>query len=118
MQKQWIILIIGVVLALAAVFMTTIYIDQQRKADQARMQQKWEKMQASQTAVLVAKKDMPKGTPVDESMFETEIVISKYVQPQAVTSMDRIVGMVTVAPVSKGEQITLTKLSNVRTAGV
>ncbi|MCK9603375.1 MAG: Flp pilus assembly protein CpaB [Candidatus Omnitrophica bacterium] len=118
MQKQWIILIIGVVLALAAVFMTTIYIDQQRKADQARMQQKWEKMQASQTAVLVAKKDMPKGTPVDESMFETEIVISKYVQPQAVTSMDRIAGMVTIAPVSKGEQITLTKLSNVRTAGV
>jgi pilus assembly protein CpaB len=118
MQKQWLILIIGVVLALAAVFMTMIYIDQQRKIDKARLQQQWEKMQANQTAVLIAKKDIPKGAPVDETMFETEVVLNKYVQPQAVTSMDRIAGMLTIAPISKGEQITLTKLTNVKTAGV
>lgn len=118
MQRQWIILIIGVILAMIAVFMTMVYIDQQRKVDQTRLQQRWEKMQASQTAVLVAKKDIPKGVAVDEAMFGTEIVLSKYVQPQAVTSMDRIVGMITIAPISKGEQITLTKLTNVRSAGV
>lgn len=117
MPRQRIILIIGIVLALAAVFLTTIYIDQQRKADQARLQQKWEKMQADQTAVLVAKRDIPKGALVDEKMFETEIVLNKYVQPQAVTSTDRIAGMMTIAPISKGEQITLTKLTPLKTAG-
>jgi pilus assembly protein CpaB len=117
MPRQRIILIIGIVLALAAVFLMTIYIDKQRKADQARLEQEWKKMQAAQTAVLVAKQDIPKGALVDEKMFETEIVLNKYVQPQAVTSMDRIVGMMTIAPISKGEQITLTKLTPLRTTG-
>ena len=111
-------MIIGIVLALGAVFMTTIYIDKQRKIDRARLQKSWENLQANQTAVLVAKKDISKGAPVDETMFTTEIILNKYVQPQAVTSMDRIAGMVTIAPISKGEQITLTKLTNVKTAGV
>ncbi len=118
MPRQRIVLIIGVVLALGAVFMTMIYIDQQRKIDRQRLQKNWENLQANQTAVLVAKKDIPKGSPVDETMFTTEIILNKYVQPQAVTSMDRIAGMLTIAPISKGEQISLTKLSNLKTAGV
>lgn len=118
MPRQRIVLIIGVVLALGAVLMTMVYIDQQRKIDRARLQKNWESLQANQTAVLVAKKDIPRGSPVDETMFTTEIVLNKYVQPQAVTSMDRIAGMLTIAPVSKGEQISLTKLSNVKNEGV
>jgi len=118
MPRQRIVLIIGVVLALGAVFMTMIYIDQQRKIDRARLQKNWDNLQANQTAVLIAKKDIAKGSPVDETMFTTEIVLNKYVQPQAVTSMDRIAGMLTIAPISKGEQISLTKLSNVKNAGV
>ena len=118
MNRQKIVLIIGVVLALAAVFMIMLYIDQQRKIDRARLQKNWENLQANQTAVLVAKKDILRGSPVDETMFTTEIVLNKYVQPQAVTSMDRISGMLTIAPISKGEQISLTKLSNVKNAGV
>jgi len=118
MPRQRIVLIIGIVLALGAVLMTMVYIDQQRKIDRARLQKNWENLQANQTAVLVAKKDIPRGSPVDETMFSTEIVLNKYVQPQAVTSMDRIAGMLTIAPVSKGEQISLTKLSNVKNAGV
>jgi len=118
MPRQRIVLIIGVVLALGAVFMTMIYIDQQRKIDRVRLQKNWENLQANQTAVLVAKKDIPKGSPVDETMFTTEIMVNKYVQPQAVTSMDRIAGMLTIAPISKGEQISLTKLSNLKNEGV
>ena len=118
MPRQRIVLIIGVVLALGAVFITMIYIDQQRKVDRARLQKNWDNLQANQTAVLIAKKDIAKGSPVGETMFTTEIVLNKYVQPQAVTSMDRIAGMLTIAPISKGEQISLTKLSNARNAGV
>jgi len=47
-------------------------------------------------------------------MFDTSIVPNKFVQPQAVTSLDRISGMVTVAPISKGEQISLSKLQTDR----
>lgn len=117
MPKQRIILIIGVLLALAAVFMTKIYIDQQRQAIQEQAKKELANIQANQTAVLVAKKDIPRGTAIDETMFELAIVPDKYVQPQAVTSLDRIAGMVTIAAISKNEQITLTKLSFAKQAG-
>jgi pilus assembly protein CpaB len=45
-------------------------------------------------------------------MIDTKIIPNQHVTPQAVTSLDRITGMVTVAPILKGEQITLTKLSS------
>lgn len=117
MPKQRIILIIGIVLALAAVFMTKIYMDQQRQAIQEQAKKELVNIQARQSAVLVAKKDIPRGTSIDETMLETAIVPNKYVQPQAVTSLDRIAGMVTIAPISKNEQITLSKLSFAKHAG-
>jgi pilus assembly protein CpaB len=111
MPKQRLVLIIGIVLALAAVFMTMIYIDQQRKTIQDQAQKELANIQANQTAVLTAKKDIPRGTPIDAGMLESKIIPNKYVQPQAVTSLDRIAGMVTIAAISKDEQITLSKLS-------
>jgi pilus assembly protein CpaB len=51
-------------------------------------------------------------------MLDTEIVPNKFVQPQAATSLDRIAGMITLVSISKGEQITLSKLTNTKnTAG-
>lgn len=117
MPKQRIILIIGVVLALAAVFMTKVYIDQQRQAIQEQAKKDLANIRARQSSVLVAKKDIPRGTAIDETMFETAIIPDKYVVPQAVTSLDRIAGMVTIAAISKDEQITLTKLSFARRSG-
>lgn len=117
MPKQRLILIIGVVLALAAVFMTKVYIDQQRQAAEEDAKKRLASMQAHQTAVLVAKKDIPRGAAIEETMFETAIIPNKYVQPQAVTSLDRISGMVTVAPIAKDEQITLSKLTFAKQAG-
>ncbi|MDD5130720.1 MAG: Flp pilus assembly protein CpaB, partial [Candidatus Omnitrophica bacterium] len=59
----------------------------------------------------------PQGAVIEGEMFETSIVPNKFVQPRAVTSLDRISGMVTVAPISRGEQISLSKLTNVKQAG-
>lgn len=117
MPKQRIILIVGIVLALAAVFMTKIYIDQQRQVAEDEAKRKLVNIQAHQTAVLVAKKEIPRGTAIDETMLETAIYPDKYVQPQAVTSLDRIAGMISIAPISKGEQVTLSKLSFAKQAG-
>lgn len=118
MPKQRIILIIGVVLGLLAVFMTKVYMDQQRQSEREKAKQELAKIQAHQAAVLVAKKDIPKGASIDETMLETKIFPEKYVQPQAVTSLDRIVGMITIAPISKEEQITLSKLSYAKAGGL
>lgn len=67
-------------------------------------------MRNSQTAVLVAKQDIPVGALIDSRMLGSAIVPNQYVQPQAATSLDRVAGMITIASISKGEQVILSKL--------
>jgi len=119
MQKQQkIILLIGVILAVFAVIMVKAYIDQQRQTIKEQAKKALAQIQANQAAVLVARDDIAEGTAIDAEMLETAIVPNQYLQPQAVTSLDRITGMMVVAPIAKGEQITLSKLSFTRkTAG-
>ncbi|MDP2928219.1 MAG: Flp pilus assembly protein CpaB [Candidatus Omnitrophota bacterium] len=113
-EKQKLILISGVVLGIMAIVMTKMYLDQQQQALQEKAKAAIASMQSNQTAVLVAKQDIPQGSVIGAGMFNTSIVPNKFVQPQAVTSLDRIAGMITVAPISKGEQISLSKLMNER----
>src|SRR3989338_5164718 len=117
MPKQRIALIAGIVLALVAIFMVKVYLDQQRQVIQEQAKRTLAKIQANQTAVLVAKKDIPKGIVIEPEMLETAIVPNQYLQPNAVTSLDRVAGMITIGPISKGEQIILSKLSQSRQAG-
>jgi len=116
-EKQKLILISGLVLGVLAIFMAKMYVDQQQAEAQARADAKIASMQSNQTAVLIAKQDIPQGAVIEGGMFDTSIVPNKFVQPQAVTSLDRISGMVTVAPITKGEQISLSKLTNERRGG-
>lgn len=111
LEKQKIILIVGIVLALLAVFMVAVYIDQQRKLAEQSAKDRWQKLQASQTSVLIAKRDIPAGGVIDPNALEIKIVPNQFVQPGAVTSLDRISGMTVTTPISKGEQIILSKLS-------
>lgn len=110
MQKQKLILIIGVALALIAVFMVKVYLDQQRALIREEVEKKREQVKESEAAILVATRDIPEGSKIDSGFLELNNVPKKFVQPQAVSSAERIAGMVTIAPISKGEQITLTKL--------
>ncbi|MEW6101907.1 MAG: Flp pilus assembly protein CpaB [Candidatus Omnitrophota bacterium] len=117
LKKQQLILIAGLVLSLAAVFMIKTYIDQQQIIAEDKAKEKLKVIQANQTAVLVAKKDIPRGSSIDSDSFEVLIVPNKFVQPGAVTSLDRVAGMVTIAPISKNEQLTQNKLSFQRSSG-
>lgn len=111
MQKRTIPLIAGsAILGLFAIFITNMYLGQQRQEIEVRTQQKMTRMQEMQASVLVANRDIPKGTTIAEGMFEPKVIPKEYLQPQAVTYPERIIGMVTVAPISPGEQITLSKL--------
>ena len=51
------------------------------------------------------------GSTLDADLLETTIVPNQFVQPEAVTSLTRVEGMKTIAPIKKGEQISLSKLS-------
>lgn len=118
MQKQRIILIIGIVLALMAVFMIKVYLDQQRQLIKEEEKKKIAKMQESQVSVLVAKKNIPEGSVIDTGSLELKLVSKQFVQPQAVNSLERISGMVVIAPIVKDEQITLSKLKWPKEKGV
>lgn len=116
-EKQKLILISGIVLGVMAIVMTKLYLDQQKQDLAEKARAAIASMQNNQTAVLVANKDIPQGAVMEAEMFETSIVPNKFVQPQAVTSLDRIAGMVTVAPISKGEQVSLSKLKQDKISG-
>jgi len=121
MQKQRIILIAGIVLGLIAVFMANTYISQQRhkviEEANRKVQSIKTELETNQAPVLVAKEDIPAGAMIDPNKLEVKIVPKQYLQPQAATSLDRIAGMLTLTTISKGEQITLSKLSFKQAAG-
>jgi len=117
MQRQRIILIIGIALALIAVFMINLYLNQQRQIIMENARKKLETMQANQISVLVAKNDIPRGSIIEPKSLEAQVIPNQFMQPQAVTTLERIAGMITIAPISKGEQITLSKLTYTKQAG-
>jgi len=116
-EKQKLILISGIALGLVAIVMVKIYLDQQQQITQEQAKRAIANIQNNQSAVLVAKEDIPKGSLIESAPLDTAVVPNKFVQPQAVTSLSRISGMVTVANISKGEQISLTKLATPKQAG-
>ena len=118
LQNKKVLFIAGGVILLLVAFVL-INAEMQRQQQQAKQQAKkaFQKLQADQVAVLVAKKNIPKGTALDPSMLDTKIFPNKYVQPQAVTSLDRVSGMVTIMDISQDDQITLSKVQGARSAG-
>ena len=117
MQKQRLILVAGLILALAAAFSVNVYLNKQKKIYQEEAGRLAAKKQENQAAVLVARQEIPKGASITSEMLDTKILPREYVAPQAISSLDRVSGMVTVVPIAKDEQITLTKLSYPRQAG-
>ncbi len=118
MSKERLILIIGVGCALVAVLFLAGYIKQFEKGKEEEIKKKLAAMnEAKQANVLVATKDIPKGSKVDQDSIEVKKVSREYLQPGAVSSLDRIADMMVIAPIYQGEQVTLSKLSRPRRAG-
>jgi Flp pilus assembly protein CpaB len=111
-QKQrLIIVIVGVILGLIAVVMVNVYVNDMSADAKRRAEKELEKIRRNQAVVLVAKQDIPVDTVIQSGMIETSIVPREYVQPQVAASLDNVSGMITIAPISRGEQISFTKLS-------
>jgi pilus assembly protein CpaB len=114
MQKR-LSLIIGVVLAFITVFMVKMYLDQQQAGYREELKRRMQ-AQATQTKVLIAKSDIPKGVAIEAKMLEAKAIPEEFIQPKAATLLERIEGMVTAQAIAKGEQITLNKLISTQQA--
>lgn len=112
MQKQrLIIFILGSLLALGAILTLQVYISQLKQKSEEEKKQVAAQVQENQAAVLIAKEDIPRGAAVTPDLFAPASIPTQYVAPQAVSIADRVLGMVTIAPIAKGEQVTLSKLA-------
>lgn len=111
MNRQRAILTSGIILGIAAVFAVKMYLDQERANITQKAKKAVANIQANQSSVLVASRDIPRGAPIEKGMFEASIVPNKYVQPRAATSADSIANMVAQSDIPRGSQITLDKLS-------
>jgi len=110
-KKQIIALVVAVVLGLFAVLATMSQMKEIAESEQKKGKKALERLKANQTVVLVAKQDIPPGTVLQSGMFEPAIVLKEHAQPQTASSIDAVVGMVTIAPIGRGEQLMMTKLS-------
>jgi pilus assembly protein CpaB len=110
-NKKLMFIVGGVLLLAVAFFLINNEMQRQQEESMQKAKKAFQKMQADQTAVLVAKKNIPKGAALQSSMLDTKIFPNKYVQPQAVTSLDRISGMVAIMDIAQDDQITLSKVA-------
>ncbi len=102
MDKKKISIILAIVLAAMAVVMVRNYI--------SRAEKKFIK-EEKKAYVLVAAKNIPAGTTLDETMVRFDPIPVKYVQPKAINSQSLAVGKRAIADIFEGEQVLMSKLT-------
>jgi pilus assembly protein CpaB len=104
MRLRVILIIVAIIIAGVAVFGVIAYI--------SNIKQTAEK-EVEKIEVLVAVQNIPKDTFVDDLVLsksvELQAIPRKYIADGVLTTLDDFKGFVTMAPISKGEQITSTK---------
>jgi pilus assembly protein CpaB len=103
-------LISALILGIITVFLIKVWLNEQARLAEERAKEELLLQQKRQAEVVVAKVDIPKGTQLTTEHLETKLFPRDYIQPKAVGSIERLIGMVTAVDILKGEQITLTKL--------
>ena len=104
MKLRVILIIVAIIIAAVAVFAVIAYISNVK----ATAEKEVEKIE-----VLVAIQNIPKDTFTDNLLSSKSIALQaiprKYIADGVLTTLDNFKGFVTMAPISKGEQITSTK---------
>lgn len=118
MPRRLIIVVLAIIAGGVAAYLIGVYLNQQRQAIQLQEREELARRQEMQAQVVVAATDIPKATTIEPQMLQTKTVPKEYVQPQAVSHPDRVLGMVTAVPLSKGEQIAISKLVSSKQATI
>lgn len=106
-MKKYLPLIIAAILGLIATFLVNVYIQQQAEEAKRGIIE----TQKNLSTVVIAIQDIPAGATISEGMVKEETVNVGMLQPRAATTLDRVLNKITVAPISKDEQILLNKLT-------
>ncbi len=70
----------------------------------------YDKNFGAQVSVVIAKEDINEMVPIDDTKVEVVTRPSSFIEPNAVTQPDIIIGYVAATPIRKGEQILMNKL--------
>lgn len=104
-------LIIAFVVAIIAMFIASAWLKQEDERRQALIRRSEEKKERF-VAVVMAREDIDQGITIDEKMVIAKEIPESYLQPRSTKSVDRVIGKIALAPISKGEQILLNKLAS------
>jgi len=105
--KKYLPLIIGGICGLIAVVLINNYIKQQTEEAKKIVAQS----QKNLVTVVVAKQDIPAGATIKGAMLAEVTLNRSMVQPRAAVSIDRVVDKIAIAPIAKGEQVLLNKVT-------
>lgn len=111
MTKRFIPFIFAGVLGVTAVFMMQRYLHQQRRALDAERRKLLGQYQAIEPIeVIISRADVPEGTTLAAEHLDRRSIPKQFVQPYATTRATDVLGLVTVVPLSEGEQVLTNKL--------
>lgn len=106
-------LIIAVACGVLSILLLNVYLQKREGQIWAKIKQIQEQQPPPPPrmgVVLLAKRDIPARTPITlEDLLIKETPV-EYIQPGAVTSLDRVVGQIASSPIAAGEQMIITKL--------
>lgn len=96
------ILLLSLIIGVAALLMTTMYLGNAAKKRQHA---------AQLIPVCVAKVDIPVKTQITAEMLDIKRVPREYVQPGSTTKTSEVIGKVAIIPFVAGEQISMARIS-------
>jgi pilus assembly protein CpaB len=105
MKNNILPLAIGLILAVAAIFMLHNFLEEQKVAVLKQVSEQAVALQQNQVIVLVARKPIPAGAPIVPSMIDTTAVSRNEVNPSSVRNLAEIEGKAAARAISPGEQI-------------
>jgi len=105
--KKYLPLIIGGICGLIAVVLINNYVKQQTEEAKKIVAQS----QKNLVTVVVAKQDIPAGAAIKAVMLAEATLNKSMVQPRAAVSIDRVIDKIAIAPIAKGEQVLLNKVT-------
>ena len=102
-MKKKLAIIIALLLGALSVLLINYYLKQKEREYQLRSK-------GEEIAVLVATKDIPADSRIEESSLKLVTIPEKYIQPKAAKLKEKVVNKFTLAPIMQGEQILMSKL--------
>jgi len=117
MKNNILPLAIGLILAVASIFMLRGYLEEQKAEVIKAAKENVANLQANQVAVFVARKPIAPGAPITSSMVDTTVASRDNVNPNSVRYFSELEGKAAARAISPGEQITTDSLRIVDVAG-